>query len=813
MKNAYSTAELHTTNAQRTFSAQDSECKFLLGGIGTGNVSVGSRGQFCDWELFNGPGKGISLQYSFFALRAQAEGRSPVGRILESAIPPPHSKSHGYTSGELAGLPRFSRSAMRGEYPFVWVELIDDELGLDVQLEAFTPFIPLNADDSGIPAALIRYQVTNTAAVPTAVSVAASLANAVGFTGYDLFGNMEFASETRTTRRSDGGLNGLHFDAPQLEHDHVRSGSLSLAATNPNISIREEWLRGRWWDGMHDFWDDFMDDGRLEKEATYCAPTEGKLGTRSKLKIGSIAIAETLAPGERKTFEFVLSWHFPNRKKTWGGHICPPKRDCSEVVRNYYARQFSDSWDAGRYLLQELDRLEQLSRAFSHALFSSTLPGYVLEAVANNITVIRSPTCFRIEDGTFLSWEGCFDSRGCCEGNCTHVWNYAQTLAFLFPELERSMRRTEFLLETDSDGAMSFRATHPLDDPPWDMDPAADGQLGAVVRLYRDWKFSGDEEFLRDLWPAARRALEFAFKRWDSDGDMVLDTDQHNTYDIEFHGPNSLVNSIFYTALKAGAEIARHLGDARTADEYEDALATGSRRMDEILWNGEYYEQVVGDVNQHPYQYGSGCLSDQVFGQLLAHIAGLGYVLPEDHVRLAVSSVFKNNFRTEFRSHHNVQRTYALDDEAGLLVCSWPKGGRPDLPFVYADEVWTGIEYQVAAHLIYEGFTSEGLQLVHAVRDRHDGKKRNPWNEVECGNHYVRSLASWAVLLALTGYRCDLAAGEISFDPVINHDNFSTFFSTGCAWGIYTQRQDEKTGQEHKEIEILYGTLDGVRLG
>jgi uncharacterized protein (DUF608 family) len=372
------------------------------------------------------------------------------------------------------------------------------------------------------------------------------------------------------------------------------------------------------------------------------------------------------------------------------------------------------------------------------------------------------------------------------------------------------MRKTEFGLETDEAGNMAFRTERVFGLERWKHVPAADGQNGTIVRMYRDWKLSGDSETLRALWPSIAKAVEFAFDYWDADKDFVLDSQQHNTYDIEFYGPNSLSNSMFYAALKAGIEMARFMGDSARVERWQKALDVGAQRMDEMLWGGEYYVQKLDDVNAHRYQYGKGCLSDQVLGQLLAHVAGLGYVLPKEHVKKALASIFRHNFRPRMKSHHNVQRTYALADEAGLLLCSWPHGGRPRFPFVYADEVWTGIEYQVAAHLVFEGLVDEGLSIVKAVRDRHDGYRRNPYNEVECGHHYARSMSSWAVLVALGGFRYDMVAGTMSFAPAIHEDDFATFFSTGKAWGIYRQKKDRKTGKRRCSVEVLYGSLDGV---
>lgn len=256
--------------------------------------------------------------------------------------------------------------------------------------------------------------------------------------------------------------------------------------------------------------------------------------------------------------------------------------------------------------------------------------------------------------------------------------------------------------------------------------------------------------------------------------------------------------------------MAEYVGDTGHATTYADAFERGSRTVDKLLWNGEYYVQSIEDVDQYRYQYGNGCLSDQVLGQLLAHVAGLGYILPQAHVKQAIQSVFIHNYVPNFEHHHNVQRTYVLNDEAGLVLCSWPHGGRPKLPFVYSDEVWTGIEYQVAAHLIFEGFLQEGLTLVKTVRERHDGVKRNPWNEVECGHHYARSLSSWALLVALSGFRYDIIHKTMQFAPVLHQEHFSTFWSVGCAWGIYRQTKDPQTGQLKQEIEVLYGNLDDV---
>jgi len=781
----------------RTYDQTASAVRFLLGGIGTGNISLDQNARLTDFELFNRPNKGWRSPYTFFAVRTESPDGTVHAKALESQLQPPYDRSHGAHAWDVWGLPRFRHSEMSGRTPFATYRLWDDALPIEAGLEAFTPFIPLATDDSSLPVAVLRYTVRNLTDQPLTVSVAGSMSNLTTYAGRDIWTKplYEGTPVTRYVERPE--LRGLHFTnarTTDADLDHVEFSLVTTETTG--VTHLDTWNEGAWWDGLQDFWNDFTDDGALTPGRTL--PGAGNAMHVSQIPMASLCVQKPVAPGETARFEFVLSWYHPNRVRSWDqcGCAAPPR----PLVRNYYAK-FGPPLETASYLIRNLARLEGLSRTFADALGNSTLPEPVLDAVSATLTVIRSTTCFRIEDGTFFGWEGCFDEAGCCDGNCTHVWNYAQALAFLFPDLERSLRRTEFLTETRPDGRMDFRARRTLGDDEWTWPPAADGQLGTIVRLYRDWRLSGDDGFLRELWPAAKRALEYAFTRWDTDGDGVLDGSQHNTYDIEFHGLTSLTNSIFFAALKAGEAIATYLGDTDSASRYADRRVRGARKLDDETYNGEFFEQRIDDASAYKYQYGTGCLADQVFGQQLAHVAGLGYVLDPDHVRSAIHAVARYNVRCGFDDVANLQRTYALNDETGLVLCTWPHGGRPAIPFPYCDEVWTGIEYQVASHLIYEGFVDEGVEIVAACRARHDGVKRNPWDEVECGHHYARSLASYAVLLALTGFHADAVTRTLTFRPATPATDFRAFFCCPAGWGTYHQQ-----GQDHW-IEPLYGDL------
>ncbi|MBE3584381.1 MAG: hypothetical protein IMX01_09755 [Limnochordaceae bacterium] len=828
----------------RSYPSTASQAAFLLGGIGTGNVSLGARGELRDWEIFNHPGKGVRLLNTHFAIWVRPQGGQPVTRILEARLNPPFNQSHGVDPRLAGGLPRLAAATLYAEYPLVAVAFQDDSLPVTVTLEAFTPFIPLNPDDSGIPGAVLRYRVQNQRDVPVEVTIVGSMMNPLGQPwthvgvnagagstgaggccggGQSLVGGhvnqfreqdlraqqLDKPSEPGTSDAESSHalrLRGLHFTSCRIPADCLAFGNLTLATLNPDVTVKPTWLRASWWDDVRDFWDDLESDGRLT-DLGYSEPSAD-----NRFDTGSLGICQVLAPGETKEFTFLLSWYFPNRPRGWDA---PAAGAPSPVIRNHYAKRFADSWEVAVYLAANLGRLERETVAFHDAFFASTLPPAVLDAASANITVLRSPTCFWLENGFFMGWEGCTDDAGCCHGNCTHVWNYAQTLAFLFPSLERSMRVLELAQETAADGKMAFRVGKVFSpEYRWDFHAAADGQLGTIMRLYRDFKLSGDRQFLASLWEPARRALDYALSCWDTDGDLVPDGQQHNTYDIELYGPNPLTAFFMVGALRAAAEMAEALGDAEAAREYTQKAEKAASRADALLFNGEYYEQRLTDVNEHKYQFGSGCLSDQLLAQTEAHLYGLGYLAPREHVRSAAKAIVRWNFRHTFSDHVNTQRAYVFNDEEGLLLCTWPRGGRPHFPFPYSDEVWTGIEYEVATLLVYEGLVKEALAIVKAVRDRHDGVRRNPWNEVECGHHYARSMASWGLVVALAGFTFDMARGEMGFAPVqpTADGEFQCFWSTGKGWGVYRQRRDTTTGQIVPEVQVLYGDLAGVRV-
>ncbi len=796
----YTRDELFRPGTVRTFEGPAlREVAFPLGGIGTGTISIGGRGNLRDWEIFNRPGKGVHMPFTFFSMYVEQSGTKLV-RVLEGPIEPPFTAGFGFRRVFVPGLPRMEKARFKGEYPFAEVELSDSQVPLRVVLEAFNPLVPLEPDDSGIPAFVLRFRIKNTGAAPAKVTIAGSVMNPVGFDGegqVDGVGHDKFGQNVNEIRKTPA-LRGLAMSSRKVQPEAPAFGTMALSTPWPDITYLTHWVRGDWWDDLQIFWDDFTADGKL-MDLDEASPSPDK-----RTDVGTLGLMATLAPGEEVVLPFILSWHFPNVLNYFD--IVPEQR--GRIFKNHYAEKYPDAWAAAEYLQANLGRLEGESRAFHKAFFSTTLPPYVLDAVSSQAAIIRTTTGLWLEGGKYFGFEGCGDQGGCCPLNCAHVWNYAQSLAFLFPSLERSMRETDFLNNVKPDGAMVFRTSLPIGSGVfWNFKPAADGQMGRIISLYRDWQISGDTDWLRKLWPQAKKALDHAWTSWDADRDGLMEGEQHNTYDIEFYGPNSMMGAFYLGALKAGAAMARAVGDRTSAKEYLAMYDKGRAAYDKLLWNGEFYVQKYAQVMEKKYQYGEGCLSDMLLGQWLGMVSGLGRYLPADRVQSSLRSIFKYNFMTDFRNFSNVQRTYALNDEKGLLLCSWPLGGRPPLPFPYSDEVWTGIEYQVASHLIYEGLLDEGLSVVKAVRDRYDGVRRNPWDEVECGHHYARAMSSWGVLTALAGFSYSGPEMRMGFDPKMNTDNFRTVWTAGSGWGVYSQKVE--AGQPFTTgIETRRGTVD-----
>jgi len=758
-----------TPSRIRTFTGQSLErVAFPMGGIGAGMVCLDGNGAFSHVSIRHHPDV-FNEPWIFGALCVKGS-RGNTARVLEGPVPSwkvmfPWGKNFGGAgngSGErLFGLPRFHRASFSSRFPFATVVLSDDDVPVAASITGWSPFVPGDADSASLPVAGLEYSFVNTSARALDLVFSFHCRNFV----HDKEGGA-----SGVAGRADGYVlwqRGTD-EKPWLE------GTVAAGTDAPGVTVDTQWFRGGWFDTKTMLW----------KSIEGGMPVGGPSGgDGEKREGGSLYVPLRLRVGEEGTVRVRLCWYVPQSDVRAGYSREEQTTAATPRYRPWYSARFPSVDALSSHWREQYDPLRAGSAAFAECFFDSTLPGEVLEAVAANLTILKSPTSLRQEDGRFWGWEGCCDGWGCCHGTCTHVWNYAQALAHLFPDLERSLRQTEFNENQDERGHQNFRSKLPITANDHGFHAAADGQMGGIMKVYRDWRISGDTGWLRSLWPKVRKSLDYCIQTWDPRHRGVLEEPHHNTYDIEFWGPDGMCSSFYLGALRAATLIAEALKE--DVPLYRELYAKGKRYLETTLYNGEYFVQKVvwqglnaadpveeGKKGLHQsysdealevlkkegpkYQYGTGCLADGVLGEWVAQMCGVGDVLDPKKVRSHVKAVFRHNFRTDLISHVNPQRpTYALNDEAGLVLCTWPRGGALSLPFPYSTEVWTGIDYQVASHLILLGEVEKGLTIVRATRARYNGRVRNPFNEYECGHWYARALSSYGLLRAASGVRYD----------------------------------------------------------
>ncbi len=508
--------------------------------------------------------------------------------------------------------------------------------------------------------------------------------------------------------------------------------------------------------------------------------------------IGSVGRRFRLAGGESARVVFVLTWHFPNLKIDGLG----------DHKGRYYGTRFAHARAVSEYIVAQLPQLSGQTKLWRDTWHDSTLPHWFLERTMAPTAHLATNTCYWLGNGRFYAWEGV----GCCAGTCAHVWHYAQAMARLFPELERSVREmADYGAGFDAaSGRIRFRAEH---NDHW----AVDGQAGSILRVLREHQMSADDAFLRRLWPKVRKSLEFLISK-DNGKDGIIDGPQHNTLDADWYGEVAWLSGLYLAALRAGEEMAREVGDAEFADQCRAIFERGRKNVDEHLFNGEYYIQRPDPARKRTVGSYDGCEIDQVLGDSWAWQVGLGRILDEAHVRSALRSLWRYNFTPDvgpYRKAYPAGRWYAVAGEAGLLMCSWPHGEsqRVTESFdFYFNECMTGFEYQVAWHCMAEGMLLESMAITRAIHDRYHAARRNPWNEVECGDHYARAMAAYGVFLAACGYEHHGPRAHIGFAPRLQPENFKCAFTAAEGWGSFTQQISKD--RHCAEINLKYGRLN-----
>jgi len=768
---------------------------FPMGGIGAGMICLEGTGTLSHFSLRHRPE--IFNEPQIFSAIC-VKGEKNIARVLEGPVPQrkifnsplAFGVSGNGLAGKTYGLPRFAGASFKARFPFATVTLEDAKVPLKVQITGWSPFTPPDADDSSLPVAALEYKFINN--LDKEIEAVYSF-NAQNFMG--------IANGKANVLKIPNGF--ILTEAGSKEKPWEKS-TFAVCVDSTDAKVNCAWFRGGWWDAITMAWKDVADGKCYEKPAV----TEDGASPG-----GTIFVPIKLGAKQEKSVRVMLSWYVPESNVQLGekkdakdcSKPCDDLKKCSGTYKPWYSKRFKNIYEVIDHWRQNYASLRKKSEQFSNCFYDTTLPAEVIEAISANLTILKSPTVLRQRDGRLWCFEGCCDERGCCHGSCTHVWNYAQAICHLFPQLERSLRQTEFTESQNEAGHQTFRSALPICPVPesgkgWthERHAACDGQLGGIMKVYRDWRIGGDTEWLRNIWPKVKLSLDYCIETWDPEHNGILSEPHHNTYDIEFWGPDGMCSSFYLGALKAAVEMSKAAGDKNP--KYAALLEKGRKYLNEQLFDGEYFYQKIqfeglrakSDAGQGyspealellkkegpKYQYGKGCLSDGVLGEWMGWACGLDGILEKDKVASHLRSVHKYNLKKDLSEYANPQRPgFALGKDGGLLLCTWPKGSDLSLPFVYSNEVWTGIEYQVASHLISEGMVEEGLEVVRLCRDRYDGRIRNPFNEYECGHWYARAMSSYALLQGLTGARYDAVEKVLYLKPKVKGD-FRSFLCT-----------------------------------
>jgi len=784
---------LYHRGSPTTYLKSKNELQYIgmpVGGIGCGTVYLGGDGRLWLWDVFNKNQTGViyknvkwheKIQFNFDFLRPfdGANYVEPVKDIrpLEQGFAV-RIELDGRTIIKKLQADDWEEVSFEATYPMATIRYLDKNLPVAITLRAYSPFVPFNEDDSGLPCTVLSFLVENSGNAKANVTFIGWLENKSSYysaTGEEYFHINEAKREgsLASVVGSAGSYNWVDETfvyAPDYG-DFCLSVINNQARVNTNVRLS---------------FDDSFFDGSNEEKA--------KVDSREKA-IGTVGVFDAVGAGQKAEVNFIVSWYFPNLTfellKKEGGR--------------YYANKFNSSHEVAKYVELNFERLSTQTQLWCDTWYNqSTLPYWFLERTLLNISTLATTTVHRFQSGRFYAWEGI----GSCPGTCNHVWQYAQAVGRLFPALERDTReRVDLGIAFHEDGHIGFRGEY-------DTQPAVDGQAGRILGIYREHQMSADDTFLKKNWPKTKQAINFLLNQ-DTNGDGMTDTQLENTLDAKWPGEIAWIVGLSIAAIKAGGKMAEEMGDVEFAKTCREYVVKGSGNMEKNLYNGEYFihrpdrikgRTVIGSYNT--------CHIDQVYGQSWAFQVGLGRIIAQEKTLSALRALWKYNFTTDvgpYLKDHHGGRPYALPGEGGMIMNTNPRneadpyGVKDAWQVTYFHECMSGFEHQVASHMMAEGMVEESLILTRAIHDRYHAAKRNPFNEVECSDHYARAMASYGTFISAVGFTSHGPKGEIGFAPKLNKSDFKSAFTAANCWGTYSQKKNG--GQQEHHLVVKYGKL------
>ena len=742
-----------------------------ISGIATGQVYLSGDGRLWYWNLTakkdkkNNP-KGLRYM-------DPDEAVSPAGQGFALQV---NGKVHSFDAEGFEDV-RFTNRC-----PMARVNYADSAIPVKVQLDAYTPFIPLKRDDSSYPVIVMRYTMTNTSEVAQDLAIAGWIKNNADgrkhskvnvYREFENIATVECTAEFEDANAMAIGIFGN--EKPAFKN-------LTMATPDAESAFES---------------DSGVKDGKRVE-------LDGK-----KKSFASIGQRLSLQPGESKTVSFAVSWRYPLVQ--YGTGFGNGKK-AKTLGKNHYATVWPTAAEASSDLANREAELYGQTKQWTDTWYDSTLPYWLLERSFIPINSMQTQVAQRVisqdKKSNFYNLE---EGVRCCPGNCTHVWNYAQGLSRIFPVIERECRdRVEYGLGFDKKtGSIAHRYQKGR------FKDAIDGNCGTILRVLRESQMTTDYRFLESIWDRVKLSMDHVIETWDSDEDGMLSGAQHNTLDEPWFGQVHWLINVYHASLKAAAVMARQMKQPQVARRYEQIVAKGVPAMVDLLWNEDfgYFIHKPGDPDDQKHGSTNGCHIDQVLGDSWLMNVGIEPSLPKDKIRKSLESLWKYNFTPDVGAFRDVMtngRYYAAAGDAGLVMCSFPygkiepKSGKESYAG-YLNECMTGFEWQVAAHMIWEGLIEEGLAIGKAIHDRYQPAKRNPYNEIECSDHYSRAMASYGTYIAACGYKYDGPEAKLAFGPRLNPDDFRGAFTTAQGWGSFTQQVVKN--KQSAGLELRYGQL------
>ena len=777
-----------------------------IGGITSGQVYLGGDGQLWYWDIFNIkriepgiPGDKFYLSPMIQDKRFEQGFALRVKKLLPSTITPIVS---------LLRVGGFSDITFRGEYPIGKVAYKDDDIPISVALNAYTPFIPTDHESSDFPAVVMEYTLTNDSDRAYSVELMGWLQN---MSNFQTASKAEGKHKNSITKSGNALQLTLSSEVNAKDQDLPDYGNMSLTLLNAG-----------------DAWAAPQAPEDIDYNLQEVAPSSDVVAKAvlGKKLTGVIGREVMLRAGERKTLTFILSWYFPNVHRAESGlHEMRNK----ENLRHYYSKKFRSSSDVANKIITNTNKYLKITKRWNNIWYDSTLPVWFLDRTFVNTSTLATMSAYRFDDltddpvneGRFYTMEGVYLGRG----TCTHVSHYEQAIGRVFPSLARQLRtQIDYGLSFHEDGLIGYRGEFTHVGHHDGRGYAVDGHAGTILRAYREHTTSSDNSYLKGYWPKIKKSIEYmiahdAEKTGEPDG--ILEGIQYNTLDRMWFGKIAWLSSMYNAALRACTAMAEEAGDWDFAEECNSIADKGKKNITDELFDGEYFINIVDPDNPASPNTNIGSSIDQVLGQSWAIQVGLPRVLPKKETVSALRSIFKYNFHEDIGEYlktaeiKNV-RFYALPGEAGTVISAFPKGGADKAPgdvkndweklvVGYFSESMTGFTYQAAGHMIAEGLAEEGMAMIKAIHDRYAPDKRNPYNEVEYGNHYTRAMSSYGAFVAASGFTYHGPKGEIGFSPKITPDEFRSAFITGEGWGTFSQ---SRSGNRQTNALVMeYGKL------